>query len=79
VPDSRLDEGTPVDPFESNQEPYIHIVAPGIDRISRGIFAKGSVERRRALRGLAILGVAVSVAVVIAAIGTLIAWLHGWA
>jgi hypothetical protein len=79
VPDSRLDEGTPIDPFESDQEPYVRIIAPGIDRVSRGMFARGSVERRRALRGLAILGVAVGVAVVVAAIGVLIAWLTGFA
>jgi hypothetical protein len=70
---SRLNEGIPIDPFESNQEPYVHIITPNIDHISRASFRRGSLELRRIVRGLAVLGVAVGVVAVVAAIGALFA------
>ena len=68
---SRLSEGIPIDPLESNQEPYVHIIAPNIDHISRASSRRGSLELRRMLRGLAVLGMAV-----VAAIGALFASIH---
>lgn len=73
MPLSRPDDGIPINPYESDQEPYVHIVAPGIDQISRATFRRGSLEFRRVLRGLAVLGVAVGVLVVVAVIGALVA------
>jgi hypothetical protein len=69
MPNERYEEGIPIDPLPSTQEPYLHIIAPNIDRISRDSFRPGSVERRRAIRGLVIFGIAVAVVAIVAAIG----------
>jgi hypothetical protein len=72
----RWDDGTPIDPLDSGQEPYVHIIAPNIDHISRANFRPGSLELRRILRGLAVLGIAIGVMAVVATVGGLIASLH---
>jgi hypothetical protein len=69
---SRGNHGSPIDPLESGQEPFVHIVAPNIDHISRANFRRGSLELRRILRGLAVLGIAVAVVVVVAVVGPLV-------
>jgi hypothetical protein len=73
---SRANDGFPLDPLESNQEPYVHIIAPNIDHISRASFRPGSVELRRILRGLAVLGVALGIVALVAVIGSIIASTH---
>ena len=72
----RYERSIPIDPLPSNQEPYVHIIAPNIDRISRDQFRRGSVERRRAIRGLIIFGCALAVVAVVSVVGALIASLH---
>jgi hypothetical protein len=73
---SRLNQGTPIEPLESSQEPYVHIIAPNIDHISRASFRRGSVERRRIGRGLIVLGVAVGAMAVVGAVGAVFAFIH---
>jgi hypothetical protein len=72
MPRSRLDQGIPIDPLDSSQEPYVHIVAPNIDHISRDTFRAGSVERRRVLRGLAVFAIAIGILVVFGVVGALL-------
>jgi hypothetical protein len=70
------ESGIPIDPFPSTQEPYVHIIAPNIDRISRASFARGSVERGRAIRGAIVLGIVIAVVAMVAVVGVLIGSLH---
>jgi hypothetical protein len=70
------ERGTPIDPLPSTQEPYIRIIAPNIDRVSRDSFRRGSVERRRAIRGLIVFGIAIALVAVVAVVGALIAAHH---
>jgi hypothetical protein len=76
MPHKRNEQGIPIDPLASTQEPYVHLIAPNIDRISRDTFRRGSVERRRAIRGLIVFGVAVVLVALVTVVGLLIASPH---
>jgi hypothetical protein len=55
----------PFDPAGTDQEPFLHIVAPNLDRISRSSFTRGSVSRRRIVRaGLLLVAILAGIAVV---------------
>jgi len=73
---NRPERGIPIDPLPSTQEPYVRLIAPNIDRISRDWFRGGSVERRRALRGLIVFGIAIALVAVVAVVAVLIAAHH---
>jgi hypothetical protein len=73
---NRPERSIPIDPLPSTQEPYIHIIAPNIDHISRDQFRKGSLERRRAIRGLIVFGIAVALVGIIAIGAAVIASMH---
>jgi hypothetical protein len=69
---NRPERSIPIDPLPSTQEPYIHIIAPNLDRISRDSFRRGTVEGRRAKRGLVVFAVVLVIVAVVAAVGILI-------
>ncbi len=76
MPRKPYESGTPIDPLPSTQEPYVGIIAPNIDRISRASFARGSVERRRVIRGAIVLGVVIAVVAVVSVVAVLIGSSH---
>lgn len=67
------ERATPIEPLSADQEPFMRIIAPGLNHLSRDTFRRGSVERRRAIRGIIVLAVVIVAAAVIAVIGTLVA------
>jgi hypothetical protein len=69
----RRERATPIDPLPSTQEPYITIIAPNLEHISPDTFRRGSLERRRALRGLLVLGVVVVLVAAVAIVGSVLA------
>ena len=73
--DPRDEPAIPIDPFPSYQEPYVHIIAPNIDRIDPSTWRRGSVEGRRVGRALIVLAVVIGLAIVIAGIGLLVNFL----
>jgi hypothetical protein len=68
----RTERSIPIDPLPSTQEPYVRLIAPNLDRVSRATFRRGTIEGRRAKRGLIVLAIVVVLAAVVAIVGVLI-------
>jgi hypothetical protein len=71
MPRKRPERPIAIDPLQSSQEPFVRIIAPNLDRISRDSFRRGSVERRSIIRGLIIFGIVIALVIVVAVLGFL--------
>jgi hypothetical protein len=69
---TRSEPSIPIDPLASTQEPYIRIIAPNLDKISRDSFRRGTIEGRRARRGLIVFALLLGVVAAIAGVAILL-------
>lgn len=68
----RPEPSIPIEPVPSTQEPYARLIAPNIDRVSRDTFRRGTIEGRRAKRGVIVLATVLILAAGVAIVGVLL-------